>query len=144
RAAAGSGTTGGSQRSSQLVRQQRGVWAELQSLVQKAAEAGGLKALPGQDVPRFAALYRETSAGRARARTHRGSGGLLFMLERLVGAGHNLLYRAERHGVRQALKWVSIGFPTLVRRRWRPIAAAAVLFYLPALLSFAAARLDPE
>lgn len=143
RAALGSTVAGGSARSIDLVRRQQPVWQELRGLVGRAAGHGGLKGLSEGEVSRFAALYRETSSDLARARTYGGSPQLLFALERLVGAGHNLLYRPQRQGARQAWGWVRSGFPALVRLRWRPIALAAVLFYLPAVLSFAAASRDP-
>lgn len=141
RAAAGAAGGAGSARSIALVRNQQGAWRDFRELVGRASRAG-LRALPEADVSRFAALYRETSADLARARTYGGSPQLLFTLERLVGAGHNLLYRPDRHGLRQARRWVAAGFPSLVRRRWRPIGAAALLFYLPALVAFGAARSD--
>lgn len=143
RAALGTTAAGGSARSIELVRRQQPAWHELRGLVADARRAGGLKGLDEEAVSRFAALYRETSSDLARAHTYGGSPPLLYALERLVGAGHNLLYRRERQELAQAWEWVKSGFPALVRRCWRPIALAAALFYLPALLSFAAARGDP-
>src|SRR5690606_33345853 len=118
RAAAGAAGGAGSARSIALVRHQQVAWREYRELVGRASRAG-LRALSEADVSRFAALYRETSADLARARTYGGSPQLLFTLERLVGAGHNLLYRPDRHGLRQARRWVASGFPALVRCRWR-------------------------
>jgi uncharacterized membrane protein SpoIIM required for sporulation len=94
-------------------------------------------------VSRFAALYRETAADLARARTYGASTELRYTLERIVGAGHNLLYRPPHLPGRDAWAWIRRGFPALVRRQWRPIALAALAFGLPALLSFAYIRADP-
>jgi uncharacterized membrane protein SpoIIM required for sporulation/uncharacterized RDD family membrane protein YckC len=142
RTAAGAAGRAGNARAITLVRQQQPAWRDLRSLIVRAG-GSGLHALPEADVSRFAALYRETSADLARARTYGGSRELIYTLERLVGAGHNLLYRPPRHGLRRAGQWVASGFPSLVRRRWRPIVLAAGFLYVPALLAFAAARMEP-
>ncbi|HEX7091759.1 MAG TPA: stage II sporulation protein M [Longimicrobiales bacterium] len=133
----------GSAQAAMLVRSQRPVWAEYRALVERARRRG-LNRLPERDVSRFAALYREVAADLARARTYRGSAALLFSLERWVGAGHNLLYRPARRSWALLRAWLVAGFPALVRLRWRPIALAAALLYLPAVLAFTAVRERPE
>jgi uncharacterized membrane protein SpoIIM required for sporulation len=65
-------------------------------------------------------------------------------MERMVGLGHNLLYRPPTRSWRRFLDFVTGGFAALVRRRWKPVAVASVLFYMPAILSFAALRTSPE
>jgi uncharacterized membrane protein SpoIIM required for sporulation/uncharacterized RDD family membrane protein YckC len=125
-----------------LVRRQQHVWAEYQQLLERA-RSRGLARLSEDEVSRFAALYRETAADLARARTYGGSRELLYTLERLVAGGHNLLYRPPLRSLRQLGQWLAGGFPVQVRRHWRPIAAAAFFFYVPAALAFAAIRLDP-
>jgi uncharacterized membrane protein SpoIIM required for sporulation/uncharacterized RDD family membrane protein YckC len=134
--------TGGGGRAAALVRRQRARWDAFRRALQQA-EREGLEALPEREVGSFAALYREVAADLARARTYGASPELLYTLERQVGAGHNLLYRPARRGWRQAWTWVAEGFPALVRSRWRPIALAAAFLYVPALIAFAAIRLDP-
>jgi uncharacterized membrane protein SpoIIM required for sporulation len=94
-------------------------------------------------VSRFAALYREMAADLARARTYGGSPELLYTMERMVGFGHNLLYRPPTRSWRRFRAFAMGGFAALARRRWRPIAIASVLFYLPTLLTFAAVRREP-
>ena len=56
--------------------------------------------------------------------------------KRLVSGGHNLLYQPARQSLRRAAHWLLHGFPALVRRRWLPIAVAAVLLFGPALGSY--------
>lgn len=138
----GGAGAGGNARSTALVRRQRAAWDELRELV-NLARRSGLRSLGEAELTRFAALYRETTTDLARARTYGGSAQLLLSLERLVGAAHNLLYRPPRPGRVELTRWVLTGFPSLVRRRWIPIAVAAAIFYLPALIGFGAARLDP-
>ncbi|MEW5930495.1 MAG: stage II sporulation protein M [Gemmatimonadota bacterium] len=140
-AARGSAGTGTAQAAG-LVRRQRADWDAYRALLERAQQRG-LAALPEHEVSRFAALYREVAADLARARTYGGSPELVYALERWVGTGHNLLYRPPRRSWRLLRRWLSAGFPALVRLRWRPIALAAAFLYLPAVVSFAAIRADP-
>lgn len=142
RRVAGAGGRAGSAQASALFRRQRASWDEYNAMVQEA-QRRGLPAMGEARVSRFAALYREVAADLARARTYGGSPELLFTLERSVGAGHNLLYRAPALGAGWFVRWITGGFPALVRKRWRPIALASALFYVPAMITFAAVRAEP-
>lgn len=142
RRAAGAGGRAGSGQATALFRRQKPMWDGYDRMVDEA-RGGGLAAMGEARVSRFAGLYREVAADLARARTYGGSPELLFTLERAVGAGHNLLYRAPASRWIGVRRWVMGGFPALVRKRWKPIAIAAVLLYVPALLTFAAVRNDP-
>jgi uncharacterized membrane protein SpoIIM required for sporulation/uncharacterized RDD family membrane protein YckC len=142
RRTAGAGGRAGSAQASALFRRQRPSWDEYNAMVEEA-QSRGLSAMGEARVSRFAALYREVAADLARARTYGGSPELLFTLERSVGAGHNLLYRAPARGTAGFVQWITGGFPALVRKRWRPIALASLLFYLPAVITFAAVRAEP-
>ena len=142
RRAAGGGGRAGTAQATALVRRQRDQWDEYHALLEEARHRG-LDRLGEARVSRFAALYREAAADLARARTYGGSRELLYSLERMVGFGHNLLYRPPARTLHRLGAFVRGGFPALVRRRWRPVALASVLFYLPALLTFAAVRAEP-
>jgi uncharacterized membrane protein SpoIIM required for sporulation/uncharacterized RDD family membrane protein YckC len=143
RSAAGRANASGSPQAAALLRRQRPVWNAYQTLLDRARREG-LAALPEREVSRFAGLYREVAADLARARTYGGSPALLYLLERSVGAGHNLLYRPPRRSLKKVAAWARAGFPALVRRRWKPILLAAALFYGPAAISFAVVANDPE
>jgi uncharacterized membrane protein SpoIIM required for sporulation/uncharacterized RDD family membrane protein YckC len=125
-----------------LVERQREQWNEYNALLQRAQKQG-LERLGEAQVRRFGSLYRGIAADLARARTYGASPDLVYSLERWVGAGHNLLYRPPRRSWRAAAEWFAAGFPALVRRRWQPIALAAVLFFGPSAATYAAVRLDP-
>lgn len=143
RRASGAGGRSGTAQATALVRRQRAEWDEYQKLLD-AARAGGLESLGEARVSRFAALYREMAADLARARTYGGSPELLYTLERLVGFGHNLLYRPPARSWRRFRSFAGGGFAELARRRWKPILVASILFYLPTLLTFAAVRREPQ
>jgi uncharacterized membrane protein SpoIIM required for sporulation/uncharacterized RDD family membrane protein YckC len=143
RSAAGLGGASGSAQAASLFRRQRKEWDLYRALLERAQKKG-MADLPEREVSRFAALYREVAADLARARTYGGSPALVYMLERAVGAGHNLLYRPAGRSWALLKEWLAAGFPRLVRKRWLPIAAAAALFYLPAAATYAAVRVRPE
>lgn len=143
RQASGGGGRSGTAQATALVRRQRERWTEYRALLEQA-QTRGLDHLGEARVSRFAALYREMAADLARARTYGGSPELLYTMERMVGTGHNLLYRPPSRSWSRFVAFVTGGFAALVRRQWRPILIASALFYLPALLSFAALRGSPD
>jgi uncharacterized membrane protein SpoIIM required for sporulation/uncharacterized RDD family membrane protein YckC len=143
RQAAGAGGRAGSAQATALVRRQRPQWDEYETLLGYARKQG-LDQLGEARVSRFGQLYREMAADLARARTYGGSPELLYALERMVGTGHNLLYRPPARSWRRFRDFATGGFAALARRRWKPIALASALFYLPALLTFASIRAQPE
>ena len=143
RQASGAGGRSGTAQATALVRRQRARWDEYQRLLGEARDTG-LNGLGEAKVSRFAALYREIAADLARARTYGGSPALLYTLERMVGTGHNLFYRAPTRSWRLFRAFAAGGFAALVRRRRKTVALSSALFYLPALLTFAAVRGAPE
>ena len=143
RQASGAGGRAGTAQATALVRRQRKEWDEYQKMLEMARREG-LDKLGETRVSRFASLYRGVAADLARARTYGGSLELLYSLERIVGTGHNLFYRPPARSWRRLRLFLSGGFAALARRLWRPIALASVLFYLPAVLTFAAIRAQPE
>ena len=139
RKASGAGGRAGTAQATALVRRQRAEWDEYQKLLDRA-RTDGLESLGEAKVSRFAALYREMAADLARARTYGGSPELLYTMERMVGFGHNLLYRPPTRSWQRFRAFISGGFPALVRRRWLPVTVAAVCLFLPWILTFAAVR----
>jgi hypothetical protein len=90
-----------------------------QALAEQATSAG-LDSFAPEELPGFAARYREIAADLARARTYRADPATLARLERLVAAGHNVLYRDEQQTWRRVWTAVSRKFPAaVVEARWR-------------------------
>lgn len=125
-----------------LVRVQADRWQAYEDLLRRSRK--GLSKLPEDDLPRFARMYREVSADLARARTYHGSIQLQETLERMVGAGHNLLYRPIGRSWRALVAWLSGGFPALVRRRRVLVATAALLLFGPMVATHLHVRADPD
>jgi uncharacterized membrane protein SpoIIM required for sporulation len=125
-------------------------WNELELIV-RAAETRGTKALGPASIARLAPLYRNACADLANARGARYSALLVDYLQGLVGSAHTVLYSAGGSARRAALpalraSWLRIAldvFPRAVRRHWKAMAVAAVLFFLPLAGGLLAALVDP-
>jgi uncharacterized membrane protein SpoIIM required for sporulation len=120
-------------------------WAEFAELLDRVRARGGLRGLGEDEVSAFVARYRALAADLARLRTaSRGRDpDALFYLSRLVGAGHNLLYRQRPAGARELWRFVSVAVPREVRRSWLPTALASLLLFGPGAATYAAIVRDP-
>jgi uncharacterized RDD family membrane protein YckC/uncharacterized membrane protein SpoIIM required for sporulation len=117
-------------------------WDAFQALVERATSSGIDSFVP-EDLPDFAARYREIAADLARARTYHADPATVARLERLVAAGHNVLYRDEQQTWPRVWTAVSREFPAaIVEARWLVLLAWA-LFTAPALGGFALLRDRP-
>jgi hypothetical protein len=129
-----------------LTAERRGRWERYAALLHRT-QKGGAAALAPSEVREFARLYRETAADLARFRTLGGDAEVERYLERLVAAGHNVLYRAggtAGGGWRGALAFLSGEWPRLVRASLPGLALAAGIWLLGALLAYAAGWLRPD
>lgn len=126
-----------------LLRNKRPRWEAFRNRV-KGLRGNDLKKMSGAQVGQFAAEYRELAADLARARTYGSSAGTLYALERLAGAAHNIFYRPSSRSIMRVFTWARHGFPASVRRLWRPIVLAGVLFYGPALVTYFLLTNNPE
>jgi uncharacterized membrane protein SpoIIM required for sporulation/uncharacterized RDD family membrane protein YckC len=125
-----------------LVSRKAARWDEFQRLAERVAR-GGLDALSAEELPDFAARYREVSADLARARTYGADPVSLARLERLVAAGHNALYREERHTWRRIGDFFVRECPAAVVAARRAVLLAALVFLLPGIAGFAVLRERP-
>ncbi|MBK8057238.1 MAG: stage II sporulation protein M [Gemmatimonadetes bacterium] len=82
------------------------------------------------------------AADLARARTYGADARVRLRLERLVAAGHNLLYRDDRKTWHRMWRFVAVECPAAVVSAWR-IVLIAFLATLPALGGYAALRERP-
>lgn len=125
-----------------LVAQKDGRWREFDALALRATR-GGLDSLGAAELPEFAARYREVAADLARARTYGADPMVLVRLERLVAAGHNLLYRGERRTLGQLWRFVVADAPAAVIGSRRVVLVAFLSFAIPAAAGYAALRERP-
>jgi len=90
------------------------------------------------------ARYRRLCQSLALATDRQYSPELIDRLNRLALRGHHALYRSRRRESRQALAFLFAGFPELVRREWRLVAAAALVFFGPLVALIAVLQAFPE
>ena len=133
-------TTGGS--ANRLAARQQGRWREFEALAARVAQ-GGLGALGAEELPDFAARYREIAADLARLRTYGAEPALVHHVERLVAAGHNALYRDDRHTVRSLWTAALQDWPAAVVGARRYVLAGFLAFIVPAAVGYAVIRDQP-
>ena len=119
-------------------------WAAFASQL-AAARKRGLSGMDEAGVREFVREYRDLSADLARLSTAtRGrESPELFYLNRLVAAAHNLLYRRRAVPARDAARYLFHDVPREIRRSVRPIALAATLLFLPAVIAGTAVYRTP-
>lgn len=126
----------------QLAARQATRWDEFDRLAARAS-AGGLDVLRAEELPDFAARYREIAADLARLRTYRAAPATLHRVERLVAAGHNVLYRSDRGGFSGAWRVLVQECPAaVIASRWY-VAAAFLAFMIPGTIGFRLLRERP-
>ena len=110
-----------------------------------ATRRRGLSTMTEDEVTDFVESYREVATDLARLRTaDRGRGGdAVFMLSRLVSAGHNLLYRRPSQGLERVGHFIAFDVPREVRRSWRHLLVASLLLFVPAITTIVAIARHP-
>lgn len=123
-------------------------WTRLDELT-RVVTARGIGALGPEQLVDLAPLYRNACADLARARAARYSAPLIEQLQALTAAAHAVVYGPYAHrgqaGLRSSRARRALeAFPRAVRARWRPIALASVLFFVPLVLGAVATLRHPE
>ncbi len=110
-------------------------WEQFHRQAERAAR-DGLDSFAAAELPDFAARYREVAADLARARTYRAAPAIQQRLERLVAAGHNVLYRDERHTGATITRFLLQECPAAVVAARRTVLLAFLAFAVPAAAGF--------
>jgi uncharacterized membrane protein SpoIIM required for sporulation len=90
------------------------------------------------------ARYRRLCQALALAADRQYSPELVDRLNRLALRGHGVLYRNRRRESQRVLEFALGGFAALVRREWRLVAAAAIVFFGPLVGLIALLQAFPE
>ena len=145
RGVAARGAVGAAREQHAIVARNAARWSAFASRLEDARRRG-LRGMSEDQVSEFVAEYREVASDLARLRT--ASAGrdndALFYVSRLVGAGHNLIYRRRAISTSTAWRFISVSVPREVRRSWRPILLAALLFFAPMAVTAKAVIDDPS
>jgi uncharacterized membrane protein SpoIIM required for sporulation/uncharacterized RDD family membrane protein YckC len=122
-----------------------GRWREF-SMALTSAQRRGLRSMSPEDVSRLVSLYREVSTDLARLRTASESEDqeAIFYVSRLLGAGHNFLYRQRGLSMRDVWRFLSVAVPREVRRSARYILAGALFLFGPMAITYIAVVRDPH
>lgn len=121
----------------------RDTWEAFRAAAQRY-ERGGLAQVPAAEIPGFAARYREVAADLARARTYGVDPQVVAYLERLVGAGHTVLYQSRATRRPPFALTVLEDFPAAVVQSWRYVVASFLLFMVPAVIGYVMLRERPQ
>ena len=126
-----------------FVERKREAWEQFHRLATQV-ERSGVSQLPEAEIPGFAGRYREVAADLARARTYGVDPRVIEYLERVVGAGHNALYRARGRRRAPVIRYLVRDFPAGVVQSWPYVLVAFLLFAVPAALGYTLIRTHPE
>jgi uncharacterized membrane protein SpoIIM required for sporulation/uncharacterized RDD family membrane protein YckC len=137
--------TGGPERSAvahRFVAQRTEKWESVRARAVKL-QRRGLGDAAGTDVVEFAAEYREIAADLARARTYAVDPRVTEYLERVVAAGHHVLYGMRRS---KPTRWHDVllsQLPAAVLQARGYVLAAFLIFAIPGVVGYALIRERP-
>lgn len=122
---------------------QRQRWDELTRLLDRV-ERRGLGTLTVEEVKRLCQLYRQVTIDLSRARVDQENPELIQYLNLLAARAHGSVYRTRPVQLRPLLTFITVGFPRLARRCWRPVLLSMAVFWGTGLASFVAAVRQPD
>lgn len=126
-----------------FVRSRRQDWQQLEALLKKNS-GSRVDFMSEADVRALDQLYRAAVADLALAQRDFPHHDATAYLNALVGKGHHLVYRGGAVGRRQIRRYFTHTVPQTIRRNWRYVLAAHILFYLPALIAYLVVLPNPE
>jgi uncharacterized membrane protein SpoIIM required for sporulation len=130
----------------QFVARHQETWQRLEDWLERHAKRQPQNETPetgidGSDFPR---LYRQTCHHLALARSRLYSQPLIERLSDLVLRGHQQLYQSRSGLLGRIARFAAADFPATVRREWRALALACLLFYGPFLGMLTVVQFVPE
>ena len=135
----------------QFIERRQGEWAAWDRWLAKPSRKRGKGKGDGTDAVApalsFAELpgsFRRLARDLALARDRQYSAPLVDALHRRVLAAHQRIYGASPAQRNTLLEFIASGFPALVRREWRVVLAAFLLFFLPIVVMLVALQHYPE
>ena len=148
--AASRGSTGAERERHAIVAGGAQRWSDFAAALTDA-QRRGLRAMSEKEVSEFVARYREVATDLARLRTASRSpdgataadADALFYVSRLVGAGHNLLYKQRELSLQSISRFFFASMPRELRRSALPILGAALLLFGPMAITYGVVVADP-
>jgi uncharacterized membrane protein SpoIIM required for sporulation len=110
----------------EFVETKRPRWSALERLLDKA-ESDGLKNLSLDEARALSRLYRGTSSDLLWVRARAGSADVNGYLNDLVARAYAITYPGKRLRLSEVTRFLTTGFPDVMRREWRAFAAAILV-----------------
>jgi len=126
-----------------FVERRRERWEAFRAIAHRI-ERDGMHGLPPDEIPGFAAQYREIAADLARAWTYNVDPQVVEYLERLVASGHNALYRWRSKDPIPWWRYLSRDFPAAVVQSRGYVLVSFLVFMVPAIAGYTLLRARPE
>lgn len=118
-------------------------WEALERLLERS-ERQGLKALALDDARALSRLYRQASSDLLWVRSRAGAADVSGYLNDLVGRAYAMTYPGQRIRPREVLRFLTHGFPELVKYEWRLIAASTLMFLVGGGFGWIGMAFDPD
>lgn len=105
-------------REEQFIKANSDIWRELESLSDQINKTG-IKSLSTNQVKRFLHVFKVSSHNLAYARTHYSNNSITEYLNSLVGRCHSNIYAVKKSSLKEFIKYITYGFPNLLKEyKW--------------------------
>lgn len=128
----------------QFIARHQANWERLEALLSAGRGEPAQVDAPPVDPGEFPHLYREACHHLALARARLYSQPLIERLDDLVLRGHQRLYQSRSGLAGRMLRFAAADFPATVRREWRALLLACLLFYGPFFGMLVTVQFAPE
>lgn len=118
----------------QFIQINSNTWKELESYFPKLNKKG-VKALPSDEIKRFLHIFRLSSHHLAYVRTHFPKSNLETYLNSLVGKSHSHVYAVRKISPGSFIRYISYGFPELLKENKLYILSSFGLFALGGIIA---------
>jgi uncharacterized membrane protein SpoIIM required for sporulation len=129
-------------RPEELYNAQKDNWQALNALVERGQQQ--IDSLSPENVQRLGQLYRQATSDLAMAQRDFPRHQVTAYLNQLVGRAHAVVYRDEPLQTNRLIDFTLRGFPRVFRKTLPFTLAAALLFFIPALLTGVSIFLAPQ
>ncbi len=119
-------------------------WSEFDQWLSIDAGANATTVKPGFPTSELPQRYRQLARHLALARDRQYGSELIARLERLVLAGHQLLYGASHNRGGGVLFFIRQTYPQLVRTHWRSVLVASLCLFGPLIVLASAIQFVPD
>lgn len=129
----------------EFIERRKSAWDRLNSILNRAGVRGkGLSAISRDDLRALGPLYRRAASDLAFVRLRGGDAALIQYLNELVMRAHGMVYVDENPGMGRLLRFLTHGFPRLLRARRVYVLLAAAVFLAGGLFAAVLVAARPE